>query len=354
MIAGTARRPPTCAELPPPPPERHGWPWTEAPPPLPDHLPSGAPWPRITVVTPSYNQAAFLEETIRSVLLQGYPNLEYLVLDGGSSDGSRAILERYAPWLDYVVSQPDSGQADAINQGFRRASGAVLGWINSDDILLPEALRRLAEAHLQAPAALVLGDVINHDQQRDTHERVRQHNVTVAHMVTLWRHVGCWHQPGCYVPRAQYLRSGELDASLRYLFDADWMCRLLQHAPVTYVHAPVAQFRLHAASKTVAEAQAWLPEYAEIVRRYGQHVPGLKPRRVQAELALCGAYAHLDQQRYDRGHGQRYLRQALRHDRRILLTPRFVMALLAALGPRQLVLRSQRWLRQLGIRPSRW
>ena len=102
--------------------------------------PAAAPeagWPRITLVTPSYQQAAFLEECLRSVLLQNYPNLEYIVIDGGSLDGSADIIARYADKLAYWQSQRDGGQGDAINQGFSRASGHILGWLNSDDLLLP-------------------------------------------------------------------------------------------------------------------------------------------------------------------------------------------------------------------------
>ena len=100
--------------------------------------------PRITVVTPSFNQAPFLEQTILSVLGQCYPNLEYIVMDGGSTDGSREIIERYAPQLAYWQSQPDGGQAAAINAGFARATGEILCWLNSDDYFLPGALHRIA------------------------------------------------------------------------------------------------------------------------------------------------------------------------------------------------------------------
>lgn len=102
--------------------------------------------PRITVITPSYNQAPYLEATLRSVLEQGYPNLEYIVVDGGSTDGSRDILEHYAPHLSWWVSERDAGQTDAIRKGLTRATGEWFNWINSDDLLAPGALWRIAEA----------------------------------------------------------------------------------------------------------------------------------------------------------------------------------------------------------------
>lgn len=109
---------PTITDLPPPPPGRHGWPWTVATPPAAPVMANNRPWPRITIVTPSYQQAQYLEEAIRSVLLQGYPNLEYIVMDGGSRDGSVEIIQRYAPWLSYWQSQPDGGQSAALADGF--------------------------------------------------------------------------------------------------------------------------------------------------------------------------------------------------------------------------------------------
>jgi glycosyltransferase involved in cell wall biosynthesis len=125
---------------------RTGWPWTEETPPAPDTLPEGARWPRLSVVTPSFNQAPFLEQTLRSVLLQGYPDLEYIVIDGGSTDGSVEIIRKYEPWLAYWVSEKDRGQSHAINKGWQRSSGEILAWLNSDDYYAPRALLGAARA----------------------------------------------------------------------------------------------------------------------------------------------------------------------------------------------------------------
>lgn len=114
---------------------------------------NGEPWPTISIVTPSYNQAAFIEETIRSVLLQGYPNLQYVVIDGGSTDGTVDVLTRYDHWIDYWVSEPDGGQADAINKGLAYVTGGWFNWLNSDDILLPGALMTLATVAALVPEA---------------------------------------------------------------------------------------------------------------------------------------------------------------------------------------------------------
>src|SRR5438309_6203079 len=133
------------AKLPPPPPNHTGWPWTEGAAPLGELMGDGSPWPRITIVTPSYNQGRFLEETIRSVLLQGYPNLEYMVIDAASTDESVEIIRKYERWLAYWVSEKDRGQTHAINKGLAKATGEIFSYLNSDDLLAPGALAAVAE-----------------------------------------------------------------------------------------------------------------------------------------------------------------------------------------------------------------
>ena len=134
---------PTLDELPPPPSGKAGWPWTEEGPPIPDASAERQQWPRVSIVTPSYNQGRFLEETIRSVLLQGYPDFEYFIIDGGSADESLEIIRRYEPWLTYWTSEPDRGQSDAINKGWARATGDVVTYLNSDDCYLTGAVAKV-------------------------------------------------------------------------------------------------------------------------------------------------------------------------------------------------------------------
>jgi glycosyltransferase involved in cell wall biosynthesis len=147
---------PRLNELPPPPAGKSGWPWTVESTPLPESPPSGGLWPRISVVTPSFNQAHFLEETIRSILLQGYPDIELLVIDGGSTDGSVDLIQRYEPWIAYWVSEKDRGQSHAVNKGFARASGAWIGWQNSDDTYHRDCFAAAASASTLYPSAAVL------------------------------------------------------------------------------------------------------------------------------------------------------------------------------------------------------
>ena len=137
---------PTLRDLPPPPQGKTGWPWTDESSQLPDRMPDGSPWPRISIVTPSLNQDQFIEETIRSVLLQGYPNLEYIIIDGGSIDSSMKVIREYQLWLLYWQSEPDPGQSAAINKGFEVGRGDILAWLNSDDVYLPQTCSIVARA----------------------------------------------------------------------------------------------------------------------------------------------------------------------------------------------------------------
>src|SRR5215510_8054358 len=140
---------PRLRELPPAPEGKKGWPWTEET--FPEAEQTSTSPRSISIVTPSYNQAAFLEETIRSVLLQGYPNLEYVIMDGGSTDGTVEIIKKYQRWLSHWESGKDNGQADAIAKGFIKASGELGNWLNSDDVLLENALGNLASAFEHVP-----------------------------------------------------------------------------------------------------------------------------------------------------------------------------------------------------------
>lgn len=130
-----------------------GWPWTEAGSLLPPTMPDGGPWPRISIVTPNYNYGRFLEETLRSVLLQGYPDVELIVMDGGSTDESVEILEKYSRWLTYWVSERDGGHVDAIHKGLARVTGEWFNWLNSDDLLWKGALETVATISRLAPQA---------------------------------------------------------------------------------------------------------------------------------------------------------------------------------------------------------
>ncbi len=208
---------------------------------------STANWPKISIVTPSYNQGSYLEETIRSVLNQGYPNLEYIVIDGGSTDNSIQVIKRYADRLDYWVSEPDKGQADAINKGFRLSSGQIMGWLNSDDILLPDALPKIASAFKRSPNTQVvtgLRKIYDHESRFVRNmfdwlptESALRLRCSVYQETTYWRR-NVWEQVG------------ELDASLNYALDFEYWQRILDGG-YTFMLIPayLGGFRIHPSSK---------------------------------------------------------------------------------------------------------
>lgn len=270
------------SDLPTPGGGRTRWPWTEAPAPeLAARAPAGVVWPRVTVVTPSYNQGQYLEETIRSVLLQGYPNLEYLVLDGGSTDDSAAIIRRYAPWLDYWVTAPDGGQSQAINVGFRRATGQVLAWLNSDDSYLPGALL-IAAAALQADSTIQLvygsANFVDAAGVRTGPYEGRPLPSSLARMA-YWRG---WPvpQPSLFFKSQLLAQFGYLDETYHYAMDYEWLLRVWKPANFKCLPQVLANYRLHALSKSGGTGDWDLKKtsfYRECRRANHKYAPMTRP-----------------------------------------------------------------------------
>ena len=248
---------PALADLPAPPPGKTGWPWTEESAPLPPLTPDGQPWPRITVVTPSFNQGDFVEATIRSILLQGYPDLEYFVLDGGSKDGSVETIRRYAPWITDWVSEPDGGQSSAINRGLGRGSGLHATWINSDDMLCPDALVTQASRFGFHPDTVYVGQCVYIDAAARviTTHCGRVHSFEdLVRIPSVWRaagHQGHIVQPEVLFPRQLALDVGGLDPANHRTMDYElWGKFFMAGAKLQYTAIPFGMFRVHAAQKT--------------------------------------------------------------------------------------------------------
>jgi glycosyltransferase involved in cell wall biosynthesis len=256
--------PPSLSDLPDSSTDKTGWPWTEQSDPLPAPQPDGTPWPKISIVTPSYNQGPFIEETIRSVLLQGYPNLEYVVIDGGSTDESVEILEKYDPWIDHWVSEPDDGQAEAINRGLTCCSGDLFNWVNSDDYLHPGALRAIAEGFADGADA-VAGAVIDFCGEHT--EWIFNRGLEPRYMLASSKH-SKFHQPGVWLrlPLLEYVLP--FNSSLRYCFDTELYVRYLRRFPhVEYVDEPLVYFRRHEDSKSTGEKESLDREFYRLKRR---------------------------------------------------------------------------------------
>ena len=216
-------------------------------------------YPRISIVMPTFNQGKYIEESIHSVLDQNYPNLEFMVLDGGSTDGSREIIERYADKLNYWHSQPDKGQPDAIVTGFKRATGDLWGYLGSDDVLLKNSLKKIAHAFNQNPkGGFFGGDYIQIDGN-GLIIRVKKHT----------RYAGWFGRHGLQVispdwlfTREAYNVVGGMKPEYEYIFDTDLFYRMASAGiKFVYINTPLIGFRYHSDSKTVSEQERFNNEF---------------------------------------------------------------------------------------------
>jgi glycosyltransferase involved in cell wall biosynthesis len=239
--------------------------------------------PTISVVTPSFNQSQYLEEAILSVLSQRYPGLQYIVIDGGSRDGSVDILQRHADSLSYWESEPDRGQVHALNKGLARSTGELFCFINSDDLLLPGALHAAADAFERTPGLEWLcGDTLFFGEGHAT----RLHPTVVPRSA---RHLLTWSysapQPGMFWRRD--ILDGGFDERWPYGFDHEMYLRLLlKGCRCVHLPVPIAAYRLHATSKTVAENEKQNAEFDLIAAHY-------EPRLAAGDRRASAATRHL-------------------------------------------------------------
>lgn len=223
--------------------------------------------PLVTIVTPSYNQGEFLEETIKSVLAQDYPALDYIIVDGGSSDGSVEIIKKYQAKLHAWVSEQDQGQTDAINKGFSMSRGEIMAWINSDDLYSPYAVRE-AVAYLQEnpQVGMVYGDteLINRKSLK-----VGEFNAQQTNYKRLMRGAVYIPQPAAFWRRELWDQVGSLDSSFYFAMDYDLWVRFAKRAQIKYIPRMWAKFRIHGAGKTTtSDDQCW-PEMRKVHKREG-------------------------------------------------------------------------------------
>jgi glycosyltransferase involved in cell wall biosynthesis len=228
-------------------------------------------WPKISIVTPSFNQARFLERTIHSVLNQDYPNLEYIVVDGGSTDGSVEIIRKYEGRLAWWVSEPDCGQSHALNKGFGRATGEIVGWLNSDDLYCPGALHHAARTLLADPQAeACYGGIYLVDENDEVVNALWPAPPDKSYTYFVGLDV---HQQALFWRRSLMSRLGMLDESLNCVMDLDFILRLLLAAEVVRVRHHLGMFRLHAAAKTAMIEEVSRREHQVVYERYARQFP---------------------------------------------------------------------------------
>ena len=217
-------------------------------------------YPKISLVTPSFNQGQFIEETIQSVLDQQYPNLEYIIIDGGSTDESVRIIKQYSKHLKYWISEKDKGQSDAINKGLKHCTGEIFNWLNSDDLLMDGAFEKLAGAFSDKRVEIVCGREI-HFNETSTHETM---GTLLFHTLEETIFQSVIYQPSTFWRLDKFLQVSPVDTRLRYMMDADlWVKYLLLNGQdqVIRLPDPLVRFRLHANSKTVSEQHGFKKEF---------------------------------------------------------------------------------------------
>ncbi|HUA84799.1 MAG TPA: glycosyltransferase family 2 protein [Bryobacteraceae bacterium] len=228
------------------------------------------PQPLVSVVTPCLNAAGFIEKTIRSVVDQDYPALEYIVMDGGSTDGTLEILDRYRGRLRYF-SAPDAGVADAVNRGFLKTQGAIFAWLGADDLYYPGAIRAAA-AHLesQRDAAAIYGEA----DWIDTHDNTLERYPTIApYRKEMLERECCICQPACFLRREAFESVGMLNTRLRFTSDYDLWIRLAQSHRLAAVDDLLAMSRMHPANLTLSQRRAALRETIRLLQQHYEYVP---------------------------------------------------------------------------------
>lgn len=223
---------------------------------MPNTTPDNLPWPKVSIVTPSYNQGRFIEECIRSVLLQNYPNLEYIIIDAGSTDQTLDIIKKYEPWLAYWESKPDRGQSHAINKGLDKSTGKFFNWHNSDDVLMPNSVATMVRAIIKYPqAGYVHGQrIFIDDKGKIRGGKKADYNNKISFSPKLTVSVSALKtgsQLACLMNRDLVLQAGKVDENLHYIMDVDLLLRIAIIRDPIYIDSPLTYVRIHPDTKSL-------------------------------------------------------------------------------------------------------
>lgn len=268
-----------------------GWPWPEKPPSL--SLGQKNAWPRVTLVTPCFNSGDFLEEAIRSVLLQGYPNLEYIIIDGGSSDQSVDIIRKYEQWLTCWESNPDRGQSHAINKGLAKATGVYFNWHNADDILLPDSLFQTVQGFIDNPDALYISRhrFLLYEDGR-VEEKKNRPNPGLVDESRALIHMCAGSQAGGLMSREAMISVGSIDESYECSMDDDLLMRLRIEGPGYYIDKPGFIFRVRKDQKSQKLVYARAAEKLRICDKIWSRIPKSDLRQEFKAASYVFAHQH--------------------------------------------------------------
>jgi glycosyltransferase involved in cell wall biosynthesis len=226
-------------------------------------------YPKISIVTPSYNQAGFLEKTILSVLNQNYPDFEYMIIDGGSTDNSVKIIKKYEKYLKFWISEPDKGQSHAINKGFEHATGDLFAWINSDDYYMPGALQTVADLYRKYPDAGAFvgrGRKVNHKGKVVYEPEFKQVD---NKSLFRWSYNNNFMQPSCLFTKKAWEDCGPLDESLHIAFDLDFWINISMKYRFQMLDALLSESLQHAKAKTTFQRNLMFVDFAFVYIKHG-------------------------------------------------------------------------------------
>ncbi len=292
---------------------------------------------KISVIVPSFNQGRFIEETIRSIVTQGWPDLEIIIIDGGSTDETLDVIRKYESSIAAWISEPDRGQADAIHKGLRKATGDIVTWFGADDLYADGIFAALEQAWKKNPRAIYAAPVANF-YSRDRQTLLRPHDITRENVIQYWQRRSLWHDPGLFWSRAVIDAVGDIDTTLHYAFDYDYLIRALQHSGVEYLDHVAAGFRLHRHSKSISQTEPMMAETAMVSQRYWALLNGVDREgfeRSEHEARVRRAASQLIRGKRE---GLTLLGRALRE------RPAASITQLALLGPTVLMERFRRFL----------
>jgi glycosyltransferase involved in cell wall biosynthesis len=293
-------------------------------------------YPKITIITPSYNQGDFIEETILSVINQDYPNKEYIIIDGGSSDKTVEVIKKYADKITYWVSEPDNGQPDAINKGLRKATGDIIAFINSDDYYEPGVFNFVAEQYKKG-CEWIIGAVRNF--RVETGESYTVLQKTNGNLIDWLVRNNQNHQPGNFWSKKIFQQAGLMDESLHYSFDWDYWLKFIVkgNTPVVFNDKIVAHFRLHNESKTVKHWRKFNQEYIYLINKYKVNLPAAEIKKADKEVKDLLLKEKIVFGRIESINGRfkesaSYFKEALRISPLVVLNPRFLFEFFKAVA----------------------